>query len=207
MDNIPLEEQHVIDELVGLWQTRNEPRDLLTHIRGTLKPGSYSVTFFFAQVCDDLRTDKHSKYTASSASEFKQFLEAEYRRLDQVNTERQAQAIAEKREEQERRARIREERVRRARADFDALGEEMAKATTRAKLVELGRKRADLAPYTGDPHPYENHCWNCPSRISSTIHARCSVCRWYICSNCGSCSHDCNRIYNPFQDMPDDLFL
>lgn len=210
MDKIPFEEQRIIDELVGLWQTRYEPRDLLTHIRGTWKPGGGSVTMFFAQVRQDLRTDKHSEYAASSTFEFRQFLEAEYRRLDQANTERQAeaqakaeaerkaQAIAEEREEQERRARIREEHVRRARADFDALGNEMAKATTRAELVELGRKRADLAPYTGGSYVYENHCWKCHSDISSAIHARCRSCNWYICSLCGSCN--CNRIYNPVQD-------
>jgi len=224
LEKIPLEEQRVIDGLVGLWQTRDEPRDLLTHISGTLKPGGYSVTFFFAQVRDDLRTDKHSKYAASSTFEFRQFLEAEYRRLDQANTERQAQAqaeaqaqakaeaerqaqaIAEEREEQERRARIREERVRRAKAAFDALGKEMEKATTtRAERVELGRKRADLAPYTGGSYVYEKHCWNCYSYISSAIHARCPGCRWYICSNCGSCSPDCNKTYNPFLDMPDEI--
>jgi hypothetical protein len=53
------------------------------------------------------------------------------------------------------------ERQARARANFDALGEEIAKATTRAELLELGRKRADLAPYTGVSYVYTSHCWNC----------------------------------------------
>jgi len=76
---------------------------------------------------------------------------------------------------------------RKARADFDALGEEMAKATTRAKLVELGRKRAVLAPHTGVSYNYENHCWNCTAHISSAIHAQCPDCKFYICGSCGSC--------------------
>ena len=80
-----------------------------------------------------------------------------------------------------------DEELRRARVDFEALGKEMAKATTRTELVELGRKRADLAPHTGVSYVYENYCWNCRGRISSTIHARCPVCRFYICSSCGSC--------------------
>ncbi len=81
----------------------------------------------------------------------------------------------------------REENERKARADFDALGKEMVKATTRAELVELGRKRADLAAYTGVSYVYENHCWNCKKQISSAIDAQCSDCRFYICSSCGSC--------------------
>src|SRR5438874_12604267 len=74
LDNIPFEERRVIDELVELWQTCYEPRDLLTHIAGTWKPGGGRVTWFFAQVHQDLRTDKRSKYAAFSASEFKRFL-------------------------------------------------------------------------------------------------------------------------------------
>jgi len=75
----------------------------------------------------------------------------------------------------------------RVRAEFDALGKEMAKATTRTELVELGRRRADMASHTGVSYVYENHCWNCRGPISSAIHARCPVCRFYICSSCGAC--------------------
>jgi hypothetical protein len=130
LDKIPFEERRVIDELVELWQTCYGPRDLLTHIAGTWKPGGGRVTWFFAQVHQDLRTDKRSKYAAFSASEFKQFLEDEYRRLDQANPEHQAQVKIEEREEYKKRAR----------ADFDALGKEMANATTRAECVELDYK-------------------------------------------------------------------
>jgi hypothetical protein len=235
MQQPPNEEQLVIDELVGFWQTSSEPRDLTAHIRGTWKPGCASVTSFFAKVRDDLRTDKHSEYAASSAFEFRQFLEAEYRRLYQPYAERQAEAQA--KAEAERQAQMkaaaerqaqwkaaaerqaeaqakaeaeREENERRARAVFDAIGKEMAKATTRAELVELGRKRAYLAPYIGIPYPYgdyENHCWNCERRVSSAIQARCPVCRWYICSSCDSCDHFCNKTYNPVQDEAVDPFL
>lgn len=171
MNKIPFEERHVIDELVEFWQTRCEPRDLLTHIAGTLTSGGGEVTWFFAQVRQDLCSDKRSKYAACSASEFKQFLEDEYRRLDPANTQRQAQ----------------EERQKRARASFDALGKEMAKTATRAELVELGRKRANLAPHTGFSYAYINHCWNCKKPISSDINAQCPNCRFYICSSCDSC--------------------
>jgi hypothetical protein len=229
LDNIPFEEQRVIDELVELWQTHDEPRDLLAHIRDTLKTG-YSITFFFAQVRND-----YSKYATSSASEFRQFLEDEYRRVAkpyaislarakafdeaqakaeaerqaeaqaiEAEAELQVQAIAEECEEQERRARIREERIRRYRAYFDALGEEMAKTTTREELVALRRKRAAVAQYLGI-HPYENVCWKCHNDISSAIHAQCKVCRWYICSLCGSCN--CNRISNHFKGEAVDPFL
>ena len=69
--------------------------------------------------------------------------------------------------------------------------------TTHAEPVELGRKRAELAPYSGSKYPYQNVCWYCHNSISSAIHARCPDCSWYICSNCGSCSTDCNKIYRP----------
>lgn len=187
MDNIPLEDQLVIDELVGLWQTRSEPNNLLAHIRGTLKDGCGSITFFFAQVRQNLLTDKHSDYAASSTFEFRQFLEAEYRRLYQPYAERQAKQRA----EIERQAQIKAENERRARADFDALGQLLAKSTDRKESIEIARKREDLAPHTGRTFSYENHCWNCKSHISSAIHARCKDCRWYICSSCGSCSPDC----------------
>ncbi len=102
-----------------------------------------------------------------------------------------------------------------ARADFDALGKVMATTTDREKLVEIGRKRKDLVPDTGISHHYENHCWHCPSPISSTIHARCKDCGWYICSECGSCSPNCPQTYypvnvedvDPFLNMPDDLIF
>ena len=167
MDEIPLKVRCVIDELVELWQTCYEPRDLLTHIAGTWKPGGGRDTMFFAQMRQDLLTDKRSKYATFSASDFKQFLEDEYHRLNK----------GEEREEHEKRAK----------ADFDALGKEMANAATRAERVELGRKRAALAPYTGVSYVYENHCWNCKKQISSAINAQCSGCGFYICSSCGSC--------------------
>jgi hypothetical protein len=78
---MPLEDQLVIAELVEFWQTHDEPRDLTAHIRGTLKPDYTSLTWFFGQVRDNLRKDKHSEYAASSTFEFSQFLEAECRRL------------------------------------------------------------------------------------------------------------------------------
>lgn len=89
MDNIPSEDQLVINELVEFWQTHNEPHKLTAHIRGTLKQGCTSLTSFFAKVRDDLRADKHSTYAASSASEFRAFLGAEYHRLYNPCVERQ----------------------------------------------------------------------------------------------------------------------
>src|SRR5207253_5994474 len=114
----------------------------------------------------------------------KQLLEAEYRQVQaKAEAERQAQAKA----EAEAKAKEREEYKKRARANFDALGKEMANATTRAERVELGRNRAALAPYTGVSYVYENHCWNCKQPISSAINAQCLGCGFYICSSCGSC--------------------
>jgi hypothetical protein len=197
LDKIPFEERRVISELAEYWQTHYEPRDLVTHIDRLFGSwGSGIGASFFRQVYEDLRTYKRNNYATSSAPEFKRFLEAEYRLRAKPHAERQAQAMAEERERYESRARAHEEYVRRARAEFDALGKEMAKATTRAELVELGRKRADLAQHTGDSYDYENICWCCGGRISSGIHAQCSICRFYICSSCGSCL--CgrkNRIY------------
>lgn len=197
LDKIPFEEQRVIDEFVDYWQTRHEPRDLATHIDKLPSIfGQHRVRSFFRQVYEDLRTDKRGEYMAFSASEFKRFLETTYSQQAQTPAERQAQVEAEaKRQAQakanaERQAQAKKEREeyeRWARADFDALGKEMAKATTRAELVELGRKRADLAPHTGISYVYENHCWNCKGHISSAIHAQCPVCKLYICSSCGSC--------------------
>ncbi len=224
MDNIPFEDQLVIDELVEFWRTHNEPPDLFDHARSTLRQGCNSLTFFFLTVRSDLRTDKRNQYTASSALEFRQFLEVECRRLYQPCAERQkAEAQGKEKEREERKRRFhdrfneawkamgkekeREERKRRAREDFDALEIVMAKATTRAELVELGRKRAELVPYTGSKYVYENVCWCCHSRISSAIHARCPDCRWYICSSCGSCSRDCGWTYNPVNVEDVDPFL
>jgi hypothetical protein len=93
-----------------------------------------------------------------------------------------------------------------ARADFDVLGELMAETTDREELVTLGRKRADLAPYTGNSYVYKNHCWYDRHPISSAIHARCPYCGWYICSTCGSCSPTCDKTYHPFHDEAVDPF-
>jgi hypothetical protein len=143
----------------------------------------------------------------------------EYSQINDTETyaERQARVRAQTQKEEERaakrqaeyqaRAKAFAERQVQARADFDALGEEMAKTTTREELVELGRKREDLAPYTGNSYVYENVCWCCGGRISSAIHARCPVCRWFICSKRGSCSPVCNRKYTPIRDETNDPFL
>jgi len=169
LDEIPFKERRVISELVEFWQNHYEPRRLFAHIASLSSAmGSGVVASFFQQVRKDLRIDERNKY-AASASEFERFLEAEYRERTK----------AEEREESERRAK--------ASDDFNALGKEMAKATTRAELVELGRKRADLAPHTGISYVYENHCWQCKTHISSAIHAQCPNCSFYICSSCGSC--------------------
>ncbi len=223
LDTIPFEEQRIIDELVELWQTHDESCDLLAHIRNTLKTG-YSVTFFFAQVRNDLRTDKHSKYAASSASEFRQILEDEYRRVYQPYAvslarakafdEAQAKARAERHAQIKAEIeRIKAEKEMRVRAEFDAIGKEMAKTTDRKERLELGRRREVLAPFTGRTFVYQNHCWQCRGRISSAIHAECPNCTYYICSSCGNCLcgypgysgyHD--GINDPFlPDYPDDL--
>lgn len=34
---------------------------------------------------------------------------------------------------------------------------------------------------------YENHCWNCGTKISSESDERCDECGWYICKKCGAC--------------------
>ena len=204
MDKIPFEVQRVIDELVDYWQTRREPRDLAIHIDKLPSAwGHHRVRSFFRQIYEDLRTDQRSKYPTFFAST----LETEYSQRALTHDERQAQARAEterqiqakaeaERQAKEKakaehraqtRTKKREESERRARADFDALGEEMAKATTRAELVELGRRRANLAPHTGFSYAYINHCWNCQKPISSDINAQCPKCRRYICSSCDSC--------------------
>jgi len=204
LDKLPFEEQRVIHALVVFWkctrflhlnQVRPSPR-----ILELIYKCSIGIDFF-RQVYHDLCSDRRIKYVGFSETEFKQFLEIEY---NQPFVEHQAQARANQEQ---------------ARADFDALGKEMAKATSRAELVKLGRKRADLAQYIGvSSGDYESHCWrSCPSRISSAVHARCPACGWYICNNCSSCSPDCNwngtlnpvqdKTVNPFLDMPDDFIL
>lgn len=212
MDTITLKEQLIIDELVEFWQTHNEPRDLFAHICDATLQGFYSLNYFLLTVRTDLRTDKRSKYAASSAFEFRQFLEVEYRRLYQSCAERLAEAQA--KAEAERLAQMKAENERQAqiRADFDALGELMAKTSDRKESMVLARKREDLAPYTGRIFVYENHCWKCKKDISSAIHARCKVCGWYICSTCASCGCGYKEFYgyhdeavDPFlPDFPDD---
>ena len=200
MDNIPYEARYIIDGLVKLCQTCFEPRDLDLFIRRNGIDAS-----FFQQVYEDLHTDKRGKYTALSASEFKRFLEVEYGQqakahaeyraqyLDtwfnqaKAGAERRAQEKADAERQAQAKAKEREEYKKKARADFDALGKEMANATTRVELVELGRKRTELAPYTGVSYVYENHCWNCKAHISSAIHAQCPDCTFYICGSCGAC--------------------
>ena len=226
LDNIPFEVQRIIDELVKLLQTHSEPSDLAMHV-DTLPStgGRHIVRNFFRQVYKDLRTDelnsyasfsnslsiirdgrpmttdKRSNYASFSASEFKILLETEYSQWVQGHPEHQAWA----KEDTQAKAKERDEYARKVRAEFDALGKQIAKATTRAELVKLGRRREDLAPYIGIKHPYESHCWNCPSRISSTIHVRCKVCRWFICYRCGSCKKPvCDSIY---YDETNDTFL
>ena len=36
---------------------------------------------------------------------------------------------------------------------------------------------------------YNNHCWHCHKKIDSYYEKKCSVCGWFICSNCGACSN------------------
>ena len=202
LDNIPFEVQRIIDELVKLLQTHSEPSDLAMHV-DTLPStgGRHIVRNFFRQVYKDLRTDERSSYASFSASEFKILLETEYSQWVQGHPEHQAWA----KEDTQAKAKERDEYARKVRAEFDALGKQIAKATTRAELVKLGRRREDLAPYIGIKHPYESHCWNCPSRISSTIHVRCKVCRWFICYRCGSCKKPvCDSIS---YDETNDTFL
>ncbi len=152
LDDIPFEERRIIDELVNYWQTRYEPRDLTIHIDKLPSTwGQHRVRNFFRQVYEDLCTDQHSKYVAFSASKFEGFLETEYSQRAQTHGEHQAQVKAEAERQAQVEAKEREEYEKRARADFDALGKEMAKATTRAECVKSGRKRAALEPYIGSP--------------------------------------------------------
>lgn len=46
-----------------------------------------------------------------------------------------------------------------------------------------------LVSSTNMTYAYENVCWDCGSRISSTFCIRCDVCGWYICVNCGACEY------------------
>src|SRR5207248_2020462 len=144
-----------------------------------------------------------NNYATFSAFEFKRLLETEYSQWVQTHANPQtwAKADAEAKEKEKKR----EEHVRKARAEFDALGKEMAKTTDRAELVELGRKRTNLARDTGVSYVYLNHCWNCHSDISSEINARCPGCKLFICSFCGSCF--CNVTSNPVHIETNDPFL
>ncbi len=141
LDDIPLEEQHVIDELVGFWQTRYEPRDLTAHIRGTLKTGGPSVTSFFAKVRDDLRTDKHSMYAASSTFEFRQFLEAEYCRVAKPYAERLARA----KEFAEAQAKVEAERQAETqmKAELERQAQEIAEAKSLAEAQAKAKEREE----------------------------------------------------------------
>jgi hypothetical protein len=206
-DNIPFEEQCLIDELVEFWRTHDEPRDLDTHLRGTLKPGHYSAAWFLFEVRDDLRTDKHSKYAASSTFEFRQFLEAKYRRVAKPYLERLARdrAFDEAQAETERQARVkaeakeREENQRWLRDYSDDIRKEMAKTTDREKRIELGLKLNAITPYTGVSYVPERHCKNCSTGISSAINPRCPSCKGYICLNCLSCFCD---LGNEMENVP-----
>jgi hypothetical protein len=144
LDNIPFAERRVIHALVVFWQytrysdlnqVRPSPRilELIDRCRIGIN--------FFRQVYRDLCSDRRIKYVGFSESEFKQFLVIEY---NQPFVEHQAQARANQEQ---------------ARADFDALGEEMAKTTDRKERIELGRRREVLAPFTGRTFVYQNHCW------------------------------------------------
>lgn len=209
LDNIPLEEQHIIDELVEFWQNRSEPRDLNAHIVGSLKQGCASITVFFTTVRFNLRNGIHSTYAASSTIEFRQFLEAEYRRLYQPCAERQAEAQAKAELERQAQAKAeanrlaeaqakakeREENQRWLRDYFDAIGKEMAKTTDRKERFELGRKRKAIAPYTGVLYDYDKHCKNCFMDISSAINPQCPNCKGYICLNCECCFCEPARHY------------
>jgi len=42
---------------------------------------------------------------------------------------------------------------------------------------------------------YQNHCWNCKSKIDSHTQRRCSICGWYICDKCGECGCDYDHRY------------
>jgi hypothetical protein len=144
LDNIPFEVQRIIDELVKLWQTHYEPRDLAVHIDKLPSTGGrHIVRNFFRQVYKDLRTDERNSYAAFSnslsiirdgrpmktnkrnnyatfsASEFKRLLETEYSQWVQTHAEPQAWAKADA--EAKEKEKKREEHVRKARAEFDAL--------------------------------------------------------------------------------------
>lgn len=193
MDRIPSDVQQVIDELVKFQHTRREPNMLAKHLNWLPQGGNGVGAKFFREIYDILRTDA-DQLKHYSESEFKQNLKEEYHQLAEAERQAEAERRAWWREEFERLTKEKDDHKKKARAEFDALGKEMAKATTHAKLVELGRKRVKLAPYTGFSYVYENHCWQCHTHISSKIHARCPECRWYICSSCSSCSPACPSI-------------
>lgn len=73
--------------------------------------------------------------------------------------------------------------------EFEALGKRMQVANSRAELVQLSRRRAKVAHFTGREFVYHTRCWKCNARISHDIHARCRTCHRYICGSehCGAC--------------------
>lgn len=185
MDNIPIFEEDdisyeyrkIIDDLVEFQRTRCEPRYLAIRIEKLFSPQGYKVgAIFFRKLLGELHT---SKYEAHSESVFRKGIEKRFNQLLQQHFKQRAENLLQAQEE--------------ARKRFGILGKEMAQATAREKRVEIARERAILAPSTGDYFPYENHCWHCPSDISSAIHARCPNCRWYICGSCGSCKSGCSH--------------
>lgn len=236
-DNFPFKEQRVIDELVEFWQTHNEPRDLTARICDTLNLGSTSVTSFLAKVRDDLRNNKHSNYTATSASEFRQFLEDEYRPYAERHAKRQAQLEAgakafdeahatewaedmmkaelecqaqAKAAEAKRLAEAqakRDEYVRKARAEIDVLGMLMVKTPDPNKRRELGRKRVALAQSIGI-HLYGEYRNHCWS-CKMLISSEINVrCPSCTLFICNYCGACfCNRTNNPLYYQADDPFL
>ena len=40
---------------------------------------------------------------------------------------------------------------------------------------------------------YQKRCWCCKKSIHTQVEERCPVCRWFICSHCGSCEPSCSR--------------
>jgi hypothetical protein len=84
----------------------------------------------------------------------------------------------------------------RARADFDALGEEMAKATNRKERIELGRQLKAIAPNTGVSYVPEKHCKNCFVGISKAINPQCLDCKGFICINCECCFCEPDKDYD-----------
>jgi hypothetical protein len=135
----------------------------------------------------DAEAERQAQAKAKAERKARADAEAERQAQAKAKAERQAKEEAERQAKEAERIVKEAEHQRKARADFDALGKEMAKATTRAELVGLGRKRANLAPHTGFSYAYINHCWNCKKPISSDINSQCPNCKFYICSSCNFC--------------------